>query len=131
MARNTSTLVGFLITCFVVVGMTGLFALYAVPIPLERAAVRDGLLDEVLLKADQPDALAALRPQLGDRAPAVLDGPGPLAGRVARERTAMHAELLVEEHEFSRRVLWLIMVVTICAGAFGSMLLVLASRRQS
>ncbi len=127
--RNTGTLVGFLLCCFTVVGLTGLFALFAVPIPLERAMTRDSLLDEVLLAADRPDALAALRPRLDSAAAAVLDGPGSLTERVAQARSAMHDELSLEEREFSRRVLWLIVMITLCAGGFGAMLLVLAGRR--
>jgi hypothetical protein len=128
-SKPVGTLVGFLICCFLVVGLSGLFAVFALPIPLERAASRDAVLDDVLLAADQPNALAALRPKLDTAADAVLTGPGTLTERVAKARVAMHAQMALEEGEFSRRMIWLIGMITLCAGGFGAMLLVLAARR--
>ena len=39
-ATNRATLLGFLMMCFIITGLVGLFASYAVPIPLARAVAQ-------------------------------------------------------------------------------------------
>ena len=44
-ARVNPTWIAFLAMAFVVVGLAGLFASYAVPLPLQRAIAREAALD--------------------------------------------------------------------------------------
>ena len=64
-----------------VVGLTGLFATYATPLPLERAMAREAALDAV---AADPSLSAnpTMRDSLGDSVPA-LAGPPPAIGPVS------------------------------------------------
>ena len=48
MRRNTATWMAFLVAAFGVVGLMGVFASYAAPLPFERAIARDATLDEAL-----------------------------------------------------------------------------------
>ena len=121
----------FLAMCFVVVGMMGLFASYAGQIPLERAVHRLGVLDQVAAAAAAPDAasrLDELRPLLGDRAAAVLDGAGPTAPRIEAERRSALAEGVAESDAISVRVRLLLLFVTLTAAAFGIVVLGMARR---
>ncbi len=120
----------FLAMTFVVVGLTGLFASYAAPLPLERALARDAALDQALATGGQHDLLDKLRPELDDSAAAVIDGTGPLDARVAAARTAMHAALLHEADSLGERLRMMIMVVTILAAIFGAVILGAASRSR-
>ena len=112
----------FLAVCFLIVGLVGLFASYAGQIPLERAAYRVRVLDQVADAARGPDAearLAELRPELADRAGAVLDGDGPLDARIATERKAALSEGVAESDAVSVRVRLMLLVVTAMSAAFG------------
>lgn len=118
----------FLAMTFVVVGLTGFFASYAAPLPLERALARDAALDDALATGGEHDALEKLRPQLDGSAAAVIDGAGPLAARVASARTTMHAELLGEAAAVGNRLRMMIVVVTLLAAVFGAVVVGAASR---
>ena len=115
--------IGYLAMTFVVVGLAGIFATYAVPIPLVRALRRDSALDAALATAQAPDpakALAALRPRLGGSAAAVISGPSPLPVRVAAERTRMRAQFLAEANAEAGRMRLLIGVITVMGALFGA-----------
>ena len=132
MPMPNATTMGFLAVAFAVVGLTGLFSTYAVPLPLERALARDTALDAALQAARGPDpaaAIEALRPRLAESADALLPIAGDLADKIARERAAMHARLLAEADATETRLRWLICIVTAMAAAFGIALLGLAPRR--
>lgn len=121
----------FLAMVFVVVGLAGLFASYAVPLPLQRALARDAALDAALAAAHGPDpakALEALRPQLGDSAGALLPPSGDMAEKIAAERTAMHARLAAEADAVATRTRWLLGVITVMAAVFGVAILHMARR---
>ncbi|HUA78525.1 MAG TPA: hypothetical protein VMA86_12725 [Acetobacteraceae bacterium] len=125
--RPSGGAAGFLAMAFVIVGLAGIFATYAAPVPLSRALVREAALDQVLAAASAPDAtarLAALRPALGDSADAVLSGPGTLPEgtlleRVARERTRIRAHFEREAAALATRLRLLIGVATLAAAVFG------------
>jgi hypothetical protein len=123
----------FLAMAFVVVGLCGLFASYAVPLPLQRALARDAALDEAQAAAHGPDpaaALEALRPQLGESADALLP-PGPdIVTRITAERSAMRARFLAEADADARRIRLLLAVVTLMAAAFGIAILHMARRAR-
>jgi hypothetical protein len=120
--RNNGTWMAFLAMTFVVVGMTGLFASYAAPLPLERAMARDATLDEALLSGGNPAVLNGLREQLDDSAAVVIDGSGPIEARVTAARTAMRAELLHESDVVGARLRLMLVVITVVAAIFGAVI---------
>ena len=94
--RNYATL-GFLVMAFAVVGLVGIYASFAAPLPLQRALARDTALDAALAAAASPDpqaALKALARRLGDSAGPLAGGdPATLPARIQAERIAMRASL--------------------------------------
>ena len=135
MKRNLAPWIAFLVCCFAVVGLMGLFASYAGPLPYEREAARDAVLDRALQLGAQPAsdikaALEPLRDELDDSAPAVIDGEGPLAQRVATARAAFHVEMQHEAEAIGSRLRLELAVVTVVAAAFGSAMLVAAARSR-
>ena len=129
MNRNISAWTAFLLTCFAVVGLMGLFASYAAPLPLERALARDAALDDALAAGDSKPALEKLRDRLDDSAAMVIDGAGPLPARVSSARAAMHASLLHESDVVGTQLRWEMTIVTVVAAAFGAFLLAAAARK--
>ncbi len=130
--NDRATWTAFLLMCFAIVGLTGLFATYATTIPLERALIRTGTLDQVLAAARTPDAsaqLAALRPALGERADSVLSGPGDLWDRVAAERVIVLDEQGREARSVAHRTRVMVIIVTLMAALVGSGILALGQRR--
>ena len=90
--RTNYAWMAFVAVAVGIVGLVGVFATYAVPLPLERALAREAALDEALAAAGRPDEavrLQALGPRLGESAAAIEAGGGPLAERIQRERAAM------------------------------------------
>ncbi len=129
MNRATPAWTAFLLVCFAIVGMMGLFASYAAPLPLERALARDAALDDALAAGDSKPALEPLRERLDDSAPAVIDGAGPLAARVSAARADMHGRLLHEADVVAAQLRWELAIVTLVAGLFGAFLLAASARR--
>ena len=126
------TWTAFLLMCFALVGMAGLFATYATTIPLERALIRTGVLDQVLAAARAPDAAAqleALRPALGRRADTVLSGPGELWDRVAAERILVLDEQGRDARSVAHRIRVLVTVVTLMGALVGAGIMALAHRK--
>jgi hypothetical protein len=104
-----------------IVGLTGVFATYATPLPLERAMAREAALDAALAAAKSPDphaAMATLAPRLGDSAAALAGSPEGLADRVAKERLEMRARFSGEAGALAAQLRLLIIVITIMAGVF-------------
>jgi hypothetical protein len=114
------TWMAFVAMAFTVAGLIGVFATYAVAVPLQRALAREAALDEALAAAGSPEEmqrLQALAPRLGDSAPALTAGDGLLPDRVARERTAMRLRFQEEARFLAGRLRLMIVVVTVlCAG---------------
>jgi hypothetical protein len=104
-----------------VVGLTGIFATYAAPLPLERAMAREAALDAALAAAGTPDpqaALAALAPRLGDSAQALEGAPAGLPARVAQERVAMRARFAREASGLAAQLRLLSALITVTAAIF-------------
>ncbi len=129
MRRNSAAWMAFLAMAFAVVGLIGVFASYAAPLPLQRAMARDAALDEALATDGGKVALEPLRDRLDDSAAAVIDGDGPLAGRVAAARATMHAELEHEADAVGSRLRLELLVVTVVAAGFGMVVLGAAARQ--
>jgi len=130
--RPNATWTAFLLMCFALVGLTGMFASYAVTIPLDRMTARTGVLDQVLAAARQPDAparLTALRTYLGpDVSKTVMDGPGDLFDRVAAQRAVVIDEGEREARSVTYRIRVLVAVVTVAAGFVGCGIMGLSRR---
>lgn len=126
------TWMAFLAVAFVVVGLTGLFASVAAPLPLDRALSREAALDDAqaaLQTSDPASALEALRPRLADSADRLLPLGGDMPARIAQERREMRARLAIEAREIGIRLRWLICVVTLMGAGFGVAVLRLSTRR--
>ena len=125
------TWLGFLATAIAVVGLIGLFATVAAPLPLRRALAREAVLDEALQAARSPNpsgALEVLRPRLDDSAAALLPYAPDVEGRIVVERQAMRARLLAEADAIAVRLRWLVCIVTLMSVAFAAAVLRGASR---
>lgn len=131
--RPIAGLAGFLACAFLVVGLTGVFATYAVPVPLERALQRDAAIDQAGQVLDAPDAAArlqAMAPALGEQAGLLAEAGTPVAARVARAHEAARAELSREAEAIATRMRWLIVQLTVCAAGFGIAVLAVAARQR-
>ncbi|HTW29886.1 MAG TPA: hypothetical protein VME92_22375 [Acetobacteraceae bacterium] len=132
-----ATWTAFLSMAFVLVGLTGLFATFAAPVPYERGMAQEGLLDAVLASeaaADPAAARAALRPALqaalGSGADQVLSGPGPLADRVARARLALRARVRAEAASVVLHLRFLVAAFTIAGAVFGAAVISILRRAR-
>ncbi len=122
----------FLMMCFAVLGLTGLFGTYGPQIPLERALIRLQVLDEAQAAAAGPDPaaqLAALREPLGPLAEFVVDGPGPALDRIVTARATVQAEAGREAASVAHRVRVMIISITVLAGLFGAGLMLFALKQ--
>lgn len=120
--RNLAAL-GFLVMAFAIVGLVGIFASFAAPLPLHRAIARDAALDAALAASHGPDPMAALKtlaPRLGDSlAPLSAGDPAGLPARIQAERIAMRARFEVEAAGLAFRLRLLIALITLSAAGFG------------
>jgi hypothetical protein len=122
-ASNSFAATGFLAMCFAIVGLVGIFATFAAPLPLYRAMLRDAALDDALvaMRGAQPEAaMAALKPRLDDSAPAFSPLPADPETAVAGERRAMHQRFREEADATGYRMKLMIGIVTVMAAIFGA-----------
>ncbi len=115
------------------VGLTGVFATYATPLPLQREMAREAALDAALAAARAPDpqaALTALAPRLGDSAEALAGAPAGLAERVEKERLAMRARFGAQAGALAEQLRLLIAVMTLTAAVFVAVIVGGFSRRN-
>ena len=119
--KTNFNLLAFVAMAFAIVGLIGIFATYAAPLPLERAVARETALDAVLAAAKDPNAeaaLAALKPQLDDSAGVIVGGATGIEQRVAEERVAMRARFTADAAATALRLRWLIGMITVMAFVF-------------
>ena len=134
MQKPDATWFAFLAVTFAVVGLTGIFACFAAPLPLARALAREAALTEAQAALAAPDparALEALRPRLGDSAAALLPIGGDMPSRIEAERRAMHLRFQAEAEATASRLRLLIAVVTVVAALFGCILMGAAQNRRN
>ena len=118
--RRSAGVMAFLAMSYVIVGLVGIFASFAAPLPLERALAREAALDAALATGGDGATLAALAPRLGDSAPALRGADAAsLAGLVQAERQAARARFLAEAHGTAFRIRLVIALITLSAAGFG------------
>jgi hypothetical protein len=99
---------GFMAAAVCVVGMIGLVGTYSAPLPYEREARREAVLDQVAMTpAPQREALRD----------------GPIGPRVAAERAAMRVRFAAEADATAQSLRLLIVVVTLMGAVFGGLAL--------
>ena len=119
---NAYTAMGFLAMCFAIVGLVGLFASFAAPLPLARAMAREATLDQAQLalhSANPQAAMDVLKDRLDDSAQAFSPLPADPDAAVAAERVAMRARLRAEAAAVASRMQLMICIVTAMAAVFG------------
>ena len=122
--------VAFLLVCFLLTGMVGLFASYGPSIPLERALHRIETLDRAIA-ATPPDA-DTLRVTLGPAATAdLLTGPGDAAARAARARATIVAEAREDQAGVGARTRLMLYVVTALSALLGVGILLIVARQKT
>ncbi len=120
-ARMNGNSIAFVVMAFVICGLAGVFATYALSVSLQRALSHEAVMDEALAAARGPDpaaAIAALAPRLGESAAAIDADTGPFEARIQRERAAMRTRVLAETAETALRLRWLIMMVSLMGAVF-------------
>lgn len=104
--RNRFGWVPFLLVCFLVTGIAGLFASYAATVPLERALHRSATAQEALPGAPGPEALR----------------------HFLREQASIRDEAEREAAAVGARARLILGVVTVLASGLGSGILLLAAK---
>ena len=125
------TWTAFLVMCFAVVGLVGVFGTFASALPLRRELAREATLDEAAAALRGPDpakAIAALKPRLDDSAPALMPMPADPVAAIAAERVAMRARFLAEAEATQYRMQLMILIVAAMAAVFGSAILAFGRR---
>ena len=125
-ANNRPVWVAFLLMCFLLTGMVGMFASYAASIPLERALYRMEALDAAVATGT-PDA-NAVHVVLGKAGDDVLTGPGDLPTRLVRARAVIASEGRREAASVAFRTRLMVGIVTLLAAGLGAGIMLIASR---
>jgi len=125
------TFTAFLVMCFAIVGMVGVFGTFAAGLPMRRELAREATLDEAVFALASPNpqqALEALRPRLDDSAPGLLPLRADPVAAIAAERVAMRGRFLAEAEATTSRMQLMILIVTCMAAVFGSAILAFGRR---
>ena len=123
---------GFLVMCFMVVGLAGLFGTYAAQIPFQRAEAAQQLLDRLAALPDPAD-WRVLQGQMGDNAAILNQASLAPAARIAQARAATRTRAMAEAADLGRRARVVIGIITLGGALFGCILLGAAAnqRRQA
>ena len=128
--RPGASLIAFLAMAFAVVGLTGILATYAAPLPLARALHEEAMLDDALAggRVADIDALAAAlgkndEARFGGTAAAAADHNADLPTRAAALRAALRRTMTAEAKAAAWRLRFLIIVATTAAALFGAALM--------
>jgi len=119
---SRANIIGFLVICYGIIGLVGMFATFAVPVPLERAIAREETLDAALRALHGPNPQAdidALKPRLAESMAALTPLPADPDAAIAAERKAMRAQMREDSAAIALRMRWMIGVITLLAGGFG------------
>ena len=117
----------FLAMLFLILGLCGLFASYAAPVPLERALARNAMLDGLQRSGAGTAELEAMRPALGDLAPTLL-ADCPISERIGRARAMIADEARHEAASVGYRARLMVVVVMVLCAGLGTGILAIARR---
>ena len=121
--------IAFLLVCFLLTGLVGLFASYGPSIPLERALRRIETLDRAT--ATVPPDTAGLEVAVGKTIAAdVLTGPGDTQARLTRAHSAIIAEAEDDEAGVGARTRLMLYTVTILSAVLGTGILLIVARQR-
>jgi len=127
MLKIPTTRAAFMLCAFLLPGLIGTFASFAIPAPAVDELHQAQALDAVLAAqtpAAQQAALAALPDAVDtDTAAMVIGAPGPLQARVAAAELNMRQEVVDEARSSAYRIRLLIITMTVLGAAFGILLL--------
>lgn len=132
-ARRGGSLIAFLTMAFVVVGLAGILATYAAPLPLARALHEEAMIDDALAAGHAAD-IDAMAAALGKNDEARFGGAptanraDDLPARAAALRAALRQTMTAEAEAAAWRLRFLIIVATIAAALFGAALMGAARR---
>lgn len=132
-ARRGGSLIAFLTMAFVVVGLAGILATYAAPLPLARALHEEAMIDDALAAGHAAD-IDAMAAALGKNDEARFGGAptanraGDLPARAAALRAALRQTMTAEAEAAAWRLRFLIIVATTAAALFGAALMGAARR---
>jgi len=126
MARNISPArIGFLLSCFLISGLAGVFASFSIPAPVVDELHQEAALEAVLeapTPAAQAQAITALSTKAlvdADTAALVSQGAAPLPQRVAAAQKHMRAEVVAEARASAYNVRLMVITLTVLSAAFG------------
>lgn len=115
--------IGFLLAAFLLPGLIGTFASFAIPAPVVDAMHQEAALDAVLTARNTPGEAAALAKLANavdaDTAAIVNTGAGPLAARVAAARANMRIEVVAQARAVAFRIRLMVITMTILSAIFG------------
>jgi hypothetical protein len=123
MANISFSRIGFMLTCFLFPGLIGTFASFSIPAPVVDEMHQQAALDAVLSASDaatQKAAIANLPNDVDDDTAAiVMNGTGPIPGRVAAAEQNMHSEVVAEARQSAYKIRLMVITMTILAAMFG------------
>lgn len=123
MLKIPYTRAGFMLSAFLLPGLIGTFATYAIPVPVEDELHQAQAL-EALPANPSPAQLTALADQVDpDTAALVVNAPGLPAARAALAEQNMRQEVLVQAREQAVRIRLMVVTMTMLGAVFGVFLL--------
>lgn len=132
MAQNSASRIGFLLCCFLLPGLIGTFASFAIPAPVVDEQHQQAALEAVL---DAPDAasrqaaIARLADAVDpDTAALVTSGTAPLPARVQAAERNMRREVIDQARAEAYRIRLMVITLTVLGAGFGVALLGRGSR---
>ncbi|OYV32507.1 MAG: hypothetical protein B7Z81_12670 [Acidocella sp. 20-61-6] len=127
MASNSASRIGFLLCCFLLPGLIGTFASFAIPAPVVDEQHQQAALDAVLNAPDattRQTAIATLADAVDpDTAALVTKGTDPLPARIAAAEQNMRREVVAQARAEAYRIRLMVITLTILGAGFGVALL--------
>ena len=112
---------GFLVMAFIILGLCGLFATYAVQLPYQREAYAEAKLDAATGAPDAQARLDELRDALGDDGAGAFTSGGDMPHRIDAARHVLRRHFQDQGNDIALRLRIVIVVFTGGATLFGLM----------
>ena len=112
---------GFLVMAFIILGLCGLFATYAVQLPYQREAYAEARLDAAIGAPDAQARLDRLRDALGDDGAGAFPPDGEPGHKVDTARRVLRRHFQDQGRDIALRLRIVIVVFTGGAALFGLM----------